>query len=384
MRVALYAPLKPLDHPVPSGDRRTLRGLIAALALAGHSTLPASRLRSYDGRGDARRQARIATIGARMRARLARRHEDCPAPPDAWITYHAYHKSPDWLGPELAAARRIPYLLVEASFATKQARGPWAAGHARMAATLAAADVVLAMTAHDMPGLAAAIRPPTKLERLAPFLDTAPYAEAGRSRADHRAAWAARLDLDPARPWLLTVAMMRPGVKRDSYALLADAIRRLPAELPWQLIAVGDGPVRGEITDMLGALGHESVRLPGRLDETELAGLYAASDLFLWPAIGEAYGMVFLEAQAAGLPVVAGATGGVGEVVRDRDGGRLVTSNDSGAFAHAAAELLAAPAERAAEGERAARRIEAEHGLAHAARCLDTALREAVAIRAGR
>ena len=51
--------------------------------------------------------------------------------------------------------------------------------------------------------------------------------------------------------------------------------------------------------------------LPARVPHAALPALYAGADLYLWPAINEAYGMAFLEAQAAGLPVVAGRTGGV-------------------------------------------------------------------------
>ena len=61
----------------------------------------ASRLRSYDREGDALRQRRIEVLGGRIAARLARRYAGRPAEerPRAWLTYHAYHKSPDWLGP---------------------------------------------------------------------------------------------------------------------------------------------------------------------------------------------------------------------------------------------------------------------------------------------
>ena len=45
--------------------------------------------------------------------------------------------------------------------------------------------------------------------------------------------------------------------------------------------------------------------------------MYAAADLYVWPAVREAYGIALLEAQAAGLPVVAGREGGVAEVVAD-------------------------------------------------------------------
>ncbi len=72
----------------------------------------------------------------------------------------------------------------------------------------------------------------------------------------------------------------------------------------------------------------------------ELPALYAAADLYLWPAINEAYGMAFLEAQAAGLPVVAGRTGGVPAVVADGVTGVLTPIGDATSFADAVARLL--------------------------------------------
>ena len=59
MEIAFYAPLKAPDHPVPSGDRRMAGLLMAALRAAGHDVMLASRLRSYEGQGDAVSQAEI-------------------------------------------------------------------------------------------------------------------------------------------------------------------------------------------------------------------------------------------------------------------------------------------------------------------------------------
>ena len=70
MRVAFYAPLKPPDHPVPSGDRRMAGLLVEALTRAGHEVELASRLRSRDGAGDAAYQARLERVGAAMAERL--------------------------------------------------------------------------------------------------------------------------------------------------------------------------------------------------------------------------------------------------------------------------------------------------------------------------
>ena len=182
--VAFYAPLKPPDHPVPSGDRRMARALIGALRLADVPVELASRLRSYDLRGDAVRQRRIQTLGGRLAGRLLRRYAQLPIErrPRAWLTYHAYHKSPDWLGPKVSAALGIPYLLAEASFAPKQRDGPWALGHAATERAIRAADVVLAMTAIDLECLAPLVVPPAELRRLPPFIVPAPD-RAPRTRA---------------------------------------------------------------------------------------------------------------------------------------------------------------------------------------------------------
>ncbi|MBM3522779.1 MAG: glycosyltransferase family 4 protein, partial [Alphaproteobacteria bacterium] len=101
MRVAFYAPLKPPDHPVPSGDRRMARLLIEALREAGHEPELVSRFRSYDGAGSPQRQMRVAAVGLGLAKRLIRRFakRSFDARPRAWITYHLYYKAPDWLGP---------------------------------------------------------------------------------------------------------------------------------------------------------------------------------------------------------------------------------------------------------------------------------------------
>ncbi len=124
MSLAFYAPLKSPDHPTPSGDRRMARALMDALARTGQRVEIACRLRSYDRTGDLLRQQRLQALGERCVARLLRRYRQGHEPPQAWLTYHGYHKAPDWLGPAVSAALRIPYLMIEASFAPKQAGRP--------------------------------------------------------------------------------------------------------------------------------------------------------------------------------------------------------------------------------------------------------------------
>jgi glycosyltransferase involved in cell wall biosynthesis len=376
--VAFYAPLKPPGHPVPSGDRRMARLLIRALRQTDREVELASRLRAYDRDGDAERQARIQRLGERQAARLIERFERRPEGrrPGAWITYHGYHKSPDWLGPAVSAALGLPYLLIETSFAPKQAGGPWAAGHAQTRSAIRRADLLLAMTAVDQAGLAPLVAPPQEIRRLPPFLDHHPFAEAAGSRCRHRAWMARRFGLDPGVPWLLAVGMMRADVKSRSYALLAATLAAL-GRRPWQLLIIGDGPARPEIEANFRKFEPKRVMFAGILGQSDLAACYAAADVYAWPAVREAYGLAMLEAAAAGLPVAAGNDGGVAEVVQDGVTGLLCPVSAPEDLAAAICRLLDSPTLRDRMRAAASEFVARERSLDHAAMILDRALADA-------
>ncbi len=377
-RLAFYAPLKSPGHPVPSGDRRMARALILALERQGHEVTLASQFRSFDREGDRERQARIETLGARLADRLIRRYWALPSceRPEAWITYHAYHKSPDWLGSVVCDALDMPYVLIETSYAPKQMGGPWDLGHRATERSVHSADMVLALTEIDHAGLVPLVREPTSLRRFPPFLDPAPFIEASRERGRHRKMLAECFNMDSEVPWLLSVGMMRDDVKRKSYELLGKALQ-LVLDRPWQILVVGDGPSLPEVEKSLSALGPERVRMAGILDESRLVACYAAADVYAWPAVREAYGLAMLEAQASGLPVVAGHEGGVAEVVRHPATGLLTPPGDPDAFAHAVADLLDHPAKRRSMGQAAKSFVERERSLDGASQRLDRALDEA-------
>lgn len=374
MLIAFYSPMKPPSHSAPSGDRRMARLLIRALQAGGHEVETASRFRSYDGEGVAFRQARIAALGGRMAARLIRRYRARPRGrrPRAWFTYHLYHKAPDWLGPEVSAALGMAYVVAEASHAPKQKDGPWAAGYAGAARAIARADLMFCLNPVDAVCTAPLLGGPQV--SLKPFIDTAPYLEAAAGRGRTRAALARRHGLDGDEPWLLSVAMMRDGDKLESYRILGQALALL-LERPWRLLIAGGGPARERVGDALAALGSRVAWL-GVQEADALPGLYAAADAYLWPAVNEAYGMAFLEAQAAGLPVVAGRAGGVPDVVGET--GILIPVGDRAAFAEAVASLLDDAGRRRDLGARAQQRVQREHGLERAALTLDSALRAIV------
>ena len=365
MRVAFYAPLKAADDPRPSGDRQMARLFVAALARAGCLVETASRFSSFDA-GDRNRQRRLAGVGAALAARLVRRYRQRPPAerPGVWFTYHLYHKAPDWLGPVVSRALAIPYVIAEASHAPKQDAGPWAEGSAAAASAIAMADLVFNLNPADAPCVRRLLAHPRRLVPLEPFINAAGFNVASR-RPQARAAVCARLGIASDEPLLLSVAMMRPGAKLASYLCLARALRQLD-DRSWRLLVAGDGPARAEVGAAMAPLG-ERVAFLGRCDPAVLKEHYAACDLYVWPAIDEAYGVAFLEAQAAGLAVVAGRAGGVPAVVADGEAGLLVPEGDAAAFARAVRHLLDEPGHRRAMGEAARERVLRHHDLRQAA-----------------
>lgn len=373
MRVAFYAPLNPPDSPVPSGDRQLARTILRALALAGHEAEVVSRYRTLDLAGDPVRVQRLEDIGRALADRLARRLAARPREqrPQLWLTYHLYHKAPDWLGPHVATALDIPYAVVEASYAKKQQDGPWRYGLQQVGHALQRADLVVGLKSADEPAVRPWLHSGARYVPQPPFLDTAPFAAARQRRSELRAQLAADHALDVQRPWLLTVGMMRPGPKLLCYEALAQALPLL-ADQPWQMLVGGDGPAEANVRRAFAAPAlaplQERIRWLGCRQGQELAELYAAGDVFLWPAIKEPIGMVFVEAQAAGLPIVGGDRKGVGEVVLRDVTALLPPEGDTAAFAAAVRTLLADPARRVAMGCAGMAHALAQHDVTTAGR----------------
>lgn len=294
MQLAFYAPLKSPDHPVPSGDRAMARGLMAALQRGGASVTVASTLRSRDGAGDSAAQAMLFNAAkTEVTQAIARGRTEGW---QAWITYHNYYKAPDLIGPAVARALGIPYLLVESSRARKRLTGPWAGFAQAAEAASDAADVIFYLTHRDAETLRRDQTAGQRLVHLPPFLaqDALPLPSA----------------LDGP---MLAVGMLRDGDKRASYQIIAETLALLPTD-SWRLDIAGDGPARTEIETMLAPFG-DAVRFLGELDATAMAAAYRHASLLFWPGVNEAFGLAYLEAQAAGLPVVAQDRPGVRDVL---------------------------------------------------------------------
>ena len=408
MRLAFYAPLKAPGHPVPSGDRAIARLLLAALERAGAArgweVDVASQFRSFDGAGDARRQARLRDLGVRVAGRLLRRYREDPdgRRPGLWFTYHLYHKAPDWIGPVVSERLGIPYVVAEASHAAKQRGGRWSLGHEAAAEAIRHADAVIALNRDDVAGVRQIARDPTRVIVLPPFLgprgdaahgsrlgpdpDPNPAraegedasgpsrrlpppvtagARAAPGRAGARAAVSRRCGVPDDEPWLLCVAMMRGGRKLASFEVLANALAGPDlAAARWHLLVAGEGPARRAVEAAFAArLPAGRITFLGRVEGEALAALHAGADLFVWPAVGEPMGMAMLEAQGHGLPVVSARTRGVPDLVLHEETGLLVPEGDAGAFADAVRALLGAPERRRRMGRAARDRVAREHGF---------------------
>lgn len=361
MKIAFYAPMKPPTDPKPSGDRQMARLLMKALTMAGHKVTLASSLRSRDGKGDPHQQEIIRNRAQRRAVKLIESWRQHPAQrPDLWFTYHLYYKAPDWIGPMVADALAIPYVVAEASLAPKRADGPWALNYQGAVRAVERADRIISLNPHNDTCVAAHLGGSGRFIPLRPFLDLSPYAPVKQDR-------------DSNETILITAAMMREGDKQRSYTVLAESLSRLPSE-NWRLKIIGDGPARSGIEPMFRKIAGGRVEFLGRRKPAEIPAILATADIFVWPAIGEAYGMALLEAQAAGLPVIAGNSGGVSRIVRDGVTGLLTPPGDSAAFADAVTRLIKTPDQRRKMGNEALTITARDHSLAGAANILNKAL----------
>ena len=167
--------------------------------------------------------------------------------------------------------------------------------------------------------------------------------------------------LGPGR-WLLTVGRLVPHKGIDTgLEALARLIDRY-SDLNYAV--AGDGPDRERLGSLAARLGvTQRVRFLGQVEDAELPALYRSAELYLGLSREEGvqvegFGLSLAEAQASGLPVVGGASGGIPDSVVDGETGLLVPPADSRAAANALMALLDDVARRKAFGAAARRRVE--------------------------
>jgi len=156
-------------------------------------------------------------------------------------------------------------------------------------------------------------------------------------------------------------------MERKGQDTLLKALPRVLEEIPnAALIVVGSGPFESTLRKLVGKLNLETnVHFTGKVPFTELANWYSAGDIFAMPCRTrnggwdvEGLGIVFLEASATGLAVLAGDSGGAPDAVIEGKTGVVVDGTDVAAVSDALTRLLANPQAAAAMGEAGRRWVE--------------------------
>jgi phosphatidylinositol alpha-mannosyltransferase len=131
---------------------------------------------------------------------------------------------------------------------------------------------------------------------------------------------------------------------RKGFPTAVEAFALLAEERPGlRLIVVGDGPDRAAVATLPASI-RDRVSLLGTIPNVDLPPYLAACDVYLGPSVGgESFGVVLVEAMAAGLPVVASDIAGYSEVVRAGVDGLLVWPRDPASLAAAVARVLDEP-----------------------------------------
>jgi glycosyltransferase involved in cell wall biosynthesis len=146
-----------------------------------------------------------------------------------------------------------------------------------------------------------------------------------------------------------------------------DRLLRAMVDVRGKLLIVGDGPLRGELQSLATQLGiSNKVAFAGEIQNARMAPYYHASDLFALASVArsEAFGIVQIEAMAAGLPVVnTSLDSGVPYVSLHQETGLTVPPGDPTALAGAINRLLDDPALRETFGRAGARRAQEQFSL---------------------
>ncbi|MEX0592570.1 MAG: glycosyltransferase family 4 protein [Nitriliruptoraceae bacterium] len=141
-----------------------------------------------------------------------------------------------------------------------------------------------------------------------------------------------------AEPQILFVGRLD---QRKGLSVLIEAFGLLRQRRSVRLVVVGDGPDRREAHDRIQPADREAVEFLGRIDNDLLASSYQQSSVYVAPSLGgESFGIVLLEAMAAGVPVVASDIPGYRAVLGDGEFGCLVQPGDPEALAMAIAHML--------------------------------------------
>ncbi len=353
MKICFYAPFKPLDHPNPSGDLIIGRGLYDFLSGRGHRLKVASPLRC---RWIYAKPWKWVDVFRQLRqcGKLVEQFS-----PDLWLTYHSYYKAPDVLGPHAAGRKDIPYVIFQGIYSTKRRRDiRTAPGFLLNRRALRKADHVFTNRLEDRLNLKRIISS-GRITYIPPGIFPDAFRFDPDARMKLRARWRAG-----NVPVVVSAAMFRPDVKTQGLEWVIKTCGQLAGQGIDLLLAIaGDGRQKPFLKNTAEKYLPGKVIFSGRMARDEMYKFYSAGDLFVFPGIRESLGMVFLEAQSCGLPVVAFHNGGIPEVVRNGETGMLTPLLSQQPFSEAVKTLLLDPGLRRKMGRKAGIYVRKEHNL---------------------
>ncbi|MGW8195609.1 MAG: glycosyltransferase family 4 protein [Desulforhopalus sp.] len=305
MNIAYYMPFKPLGHANPSGDLVTGTELHNYLSGRGHDIDLVSRLRC---RWIYYRPPELFRLLQEKR-RLCKRYRSTP--PDLWLTYHSYYKAPDLLGASCTRNNHIPYVIFQGIYSTKRRKQfKSLPGFLLNRWVLQTATHVFTNKHRDFINLRRLLEE-TRVSYIPPGIHPSMFRFSMAWRQELRQTWRVS-----DATVVMTAAMMRPGVKTAGLLQVIDscaALRRHGVNI--LLVVAGSGSNREDLERQARGLLGQRVIFTGKIPRKELYRYYSAADVFAFPGIEESLGMVYLEAQSCGLPVVAFGDWGGGEAV---------------------------------------------------------------------
>jgi glycosyltransferase involved in cell wall biosynthesis len=353
MRILFYAPFKPLGHRDPSGDLVTATEIVDYLVSRGHEVIEASALRCRWIYWKPWLWPKLRLEKRRAVRRFRKKNIDL------WMTYHSYYKAPDLLGFYASQKIKIPYVIFQGIYATKRRRKlKTLAGFYLNKRALCAARHVFVNKTVDWINLKRLIAD-ERISYVSPGIDPADFCFDAAARRALRGQWKAGDE-----PLVFAAAMFRADVKTEGLTWVIRACGELVRRgSPLRLVIAGDGRQRDKLQRLAAGQLGERVIFVGKVPRNNMYRYYSACDLFVFPGIRESLGLVFLEAQSCGLPVVAFDNAGVPEAVKAGVTGLLVAAYAAKPFADAIERLLEDPELRRRMGRAAQSYVLQHHDL---------------------
>ena len=353
MNIFFHTPFKPLEHPSPSGDLIIATGLMAYLKKCHHDVHPVVAVRSRWLYWRPWIWPRILSDYRRAVKSIKSRK------PHLWMTYHSYYKAPDILGPEVCRTTGLPYVIFQGIYATKRRRHikTWP-GFMLNQHALQKAHYVFTNKKRDWTNLKRII-PEHRLTYLKPGLEVENFTFNQKARKKLRQAWKIN-----DTPVIFTAAMFRQDVKTEGLLWLIRCqghLRKTSGD--FVLIIAGDGKERSKIVRSAAKHLPGQHRFLGKISRVKMAEFYSAGDIFAFPGINESLGMVYLEAQSCGLPVVAFRNAGIPEVVIHGETGILTDMFSTQQYIEAVRKLLMDNELREEMGRKARRYVHTHHNI---------------------